>query len=101
MWVHPLVSSRPSQGAFTLIFEELRSDPEKFFNFFRMSVSAFNELLSTYLGEKLLKIDTNMRKAISPVEKLAVTLSSTEESCICDSSAVCGCISKELVVCLD
>ncbi|XP_060857126.1 uncharacterized protein LOC132934786 [Metopolophium dirhodum] len=74
MWVHPLVSSRPSEGALTLIFEGLRSDPDKFFNFFRMSVSAFDELLSTYLGEKLLKIDTNMRKAISPAEKLAVTL---------------------------
>ena len=74
MWVHPLVSSRPSEGAFTLVFEGLRRDPDKFFNFFRMTVSAFDELLCTYLGEKLLKMDTNMRKAISPPEKLAVTL---------------------------
>jgi hypothetical protein len=29
MWVHPLVSSRPSKGAFTS--EGLRSDPDKFF----------------------------------------------------------------------
>lgn len=72
MWVHPLVSSRPSKGVFILIFEGLRSDPDKFFNFFRMSVSAFNELLSTYLGTKLLKIDTNMRKAISPTETVTL-----------------------------
>jgi len=39
-----------------------------------MTVSAFDELLCTYLGEKLLKMNTNMRKAISPPEKLAVML---------------------------
>jgi len=31
MWVHPLVSSRPSEGAFTLVLEGLRRDPDKFF----------------------------------------------------------------------
>jgi len=34
MWVHPLVSSRPSVGVFTLVFEELRRDPNKFINLF-------------------------------------------------------------------
>lgn len=68
------MGSFPSEGAFTLIFEGLGSDPDKFFNFFRLSVSVFDKLISTYLGTKLLKIDTNMRKAISPAKKLAVTL---------------------------
>lgn len=68
------MGSLPPEGAFTLIFEGLRSDPDKFFNFFRMSVSAFDKLISTYLGTKLLKMDRNMQKAISPAEKLAVTL---------------------------
>jgi len=74
IWVHPLLCSRPSQGAFTLLFEGLRRDPATFFNFFRMSVSAFDELLNTYLGSRLLANDTDMRKAITSAEKLAVTL---------------------------
>lgn len=39
-----------------------------------MSVSTFDELLTMYLGTRLLGIDTNMRKSIFPAEKLAVTL---------------------------
>jgi len=30
------------------------------FNYFRMSVSAFDELLTTLVGPKLIKMDTNM-----------------------------------------
>jgi len=74
MWVHPLNSTRPSEGAFNLLFENIKKDPVKFFNYFRMSVSAFDELLTMYLGTRLLGIDTNMRKSITPAEKLAVTL---------------------------
>jgi len=74
MWVHPLLSTRLSEGAFSINFEGLRKDPVKFFNYFRMSVSAFDELLTTFVGHKLIKMDTNMRKAITPAEKLAVTL---------------------------
>jgi len=56
------------------MFENIRRDPVKFFNYFRMSVSAFDELLTVYLGTRLLGIDTNMTKSITPAEKLAVTL---------------------------
>lgn len=45
MWVHPLVSSRPSEGAFTLVFEGLRRDPDKFLIFF---VWPFLHLMSCY-----------------------------------------------------
>ncbi|KAL4107171.1 hypothetical protein QTP88_017555 [Uroleucon formosanum] len=50
-----------------------RRDPVKFFNYFRMSLSAFDELITVYLGTRILGIDTNMRKSITPAEKLAVT----------------------------
>lgn len=75
MWVHPLNSTRPSEGAFNLIFESIRRDRVKFFNYFRMSVSTCDELLLTvYLGTRLLGIDTNMSKSTTPAEKLAATL---------------------------
>lgn len=43
------IGTRPSEEAFTLLFEKLRRDPVKFFNYFRMSISTFDELLTTYL----------------------------------------------------
>jgi len=48
MCVYPLVSSRPSEGEFTLIFDRLRNYTDKFFCLFCMHVFAFNELLSTH-----------------------------------------------------
>lgn len=39
-----------------------------------MTVSAFDELITTFVGQNLTKMDTNMQKSITPAEKLAVTL---------------------------
>jgi len=71
MWVHPLLSTRLSKGAFSINFEGFRKDLVNFFNDFRMSISAFDELLTTFVGHKLIKMDTNMRKAITSAEKLS------------------------------
>jgi len=72
-WVHPLISERMNKGKFTLMFEELRSYPEKFFGYFRMSVTSFDELI-TFLEPAITYQNTNMRLAIPPEERLAVTL---------------------------
>jgi len=55
------------------MFEELRSYPEKFFGYFRMSVTSFDELI-TFLEPAISYQNTNMRLAIPPEERLAVTL---------------------------
>ena len=55
------------------LYEELRSDDKKFFNYFRMSINSFDELLNR-LSPLLWKQDTRMRDSISPTERLAVTL---------------------------
>jgi hypothetical protein len=47
--------------------------PEKFFVYYRMSMTSFDEL-SNLIYDKTVKTDTNMRKSIGPVERLAVTL---------------------------
>ncbi|VVC39961.1 Hypothetical protein CINCED_3A000415 [Cinara cedri] len=70
-----LNSARPSEGAFNIIFENIRRDPVKFFNYFRMNVSEFDKLLTVYLGTRLLGIDTYMRKSITPAEVLTVDTS--------------------------
>lgn len=73
MWVYPLVSQRLLKGRFHKLFEELHIFPLKFFGYFRMSAASFEELLSIeapYITYR----NTNMRTAISPRERLAVTL---------------------------
>ncbi|KAF0711574.1 protein ALP1-like [Aphis craccivora] len=66
MWVHPLLTTRLSEGAFTINFEGLRKD--------QTSVFTFYELLTAFVGYKIIKMDKNMQKTITPAEKLAVTL---------------------------
>jgi len=44
LWVHPINQRREEVGIFHTIFEGLRDDENKFFNYFRMSVASFDEL---------------------------------------------------------
>lgn len=69
IWVNPLLQNK----TFKVIFQELRQDEVKFFNYFRMSVPTFDELLHR-VQKQIQKQDTNMRKCIQPIEMLAVTL---------------------------
>lgn len=66
-------SERLLKGKFKLMFEDLRSYPEKFFGYFRMSVEAFDELVQI-LRPAITHQDTNMRLSIPPEERLAVTI---------------------------
>lgn len=73
LWVHPILETRNYNGEFNHLFSELRLDEEKFFNYFRMSISSFDELCNI-LKDKIKREDTIMRKSIPPEERLAVTL---------------------------
>lgn len=73
MWIHPIIEERQRKGHFHTLFAEVQRDEDKFFNFTRMSRSTFYELLAI-CGEKLVKKDTRMRNAITPEEKLVITL---------------------------
>lgn len=72
-WVHPVISQRLLKGQFHALFGTLQEHPEKFFNYHRMSITSFRELLSA-LRTALPYRDTNMRKCISLEERLSVTL---------------------------
>ncbi len=72
-WVHKIVSLRSKEGKFATLFAKLRMDEIKFFNYFRMSVESFDELLS-YTQGKLTHNNTQMRDAVPAIEKLALTL---------------------------
>ena len=71
-WVHPIIQKREEFGAFYTLFE-LRDDANKFFNYFRMSVSSFDEM-HRRLKESLQRRNSKMRNCIQPVEMLAVAI---------------------------
>jgi hypothetical protein len=74
-WVHSVIQKRKEFGAFYALFGELRDDANKFFflNYFRMSVSSFDEM-HRRLKDGLLRPNSKMRNCIQPVEMLAVAI---------------------------
>lgn len=74
-WVHPLNVNREKSQRFSLFFENLRKYPDKFFDYYRMSITSFDELLE-YIREYITKKNTSFRNAISAEERLTVTTDS-------------------------
>ncbi|CAG4974181.1 unnamed protein product [Colias eurytheme] len=73
-WVKPWLEKRMAQGAFENLLKELTmEDQHGFFNFIRMNTTSFEFLLEK-VAPKIKKKDTHFRQAISPAEKLMVTL---------------------------
>ena len=73
MWVHPLNVDRVAKGEFYRLYLDQRHFPDKFFQNYRMSTFQFDELL-VKIAPLIMKKDTNFRKAITPEEKLCITL---------------------------
>lgn len=67
------VKKRPRHGDYYTLFPELVRDPDKFFQYFRMSYEKFRALLDL-IEDDLKKEDTTFRRSISPEERLAVCL---------------------------
>ncbi|XP_045477279.1 protein ANTAGONIST OF LIKE HETEROCHROMATIN PROTEIN 1-like [Harmonia axyridis] len=72
-WVHPYTDLRLLRGRFHTSFGALRENPDKFYNYYRMSVKSFDELAAK-ITPKIRSQDTWMRLSIPPLEMLAVTL---------------------------
>nr|CAI5817996.1 unnamed protein product [Callosobruchus analis] len=72
-WVHPILRNRLSTSSYVKLYPSLRSHKPKFFNYFRMSIKSFDNLLLIIKND--IVADTNaVRYFISPEEKLIVTL---------------------------
>ncbi|CAH1993203.1 unnamed protein product [Acanthoscelides obtectus] len=52
---------------------QLRLDEQRFYVYFRMTQECFDEILNL-VKDEIRKSDTNYREAISPEERLAITL---------------------------
>ena len=72
-WAHPVIQKREEFGAFETVFDELRDDENKVFNYFRMSESSFDEL-HRRLKESLQRRNNKIRNCIQPVKMVAVAI---------------------------
>lgn len=73
-WVRKWVRKRETDGCFVKLMRELKEEKAPLYdNFLRMNDEHFQELLKN-VTPYIIKCDTNMRKAIPPGERLAVTL---------------------------
>lgn len=71
-WVHPYWKEMQGHSGFN-VFKELNMYPKKFQSFYRMRKESF-ELLISKIGPRIIKKDTNYRCAISPEERVLITL---------------------------
>ena len=69
-WVHPILESRISEGEYHTLYPPLIDDETKFYNYFRMSIGTFEEILSKIQHELIIQ-DTTFREAITPREKIS------------------------------
>ena len=74
VWVRGWIARRQEMGAFQRIVRELATeDPSLFMEYLRMDKDQFNHLVSL-VSPLIKKEDTCMKEAISPAEKVALTL---------------------------
>ncbi|XP_052747354.1 uncharacterized protein LOC128199910 isoform X1 [Bicyclus anynana] len=77
-WVHPILRERFSLGTFETLMGELRRDESKFFNYFRMTATTFDDLL----GRLDIRVrDTSFRECICPEQRLAICLRYLASGC--------------------
>lgn len=72
-WIHPINRKRLNLGEFHHLFNDLKEDENKFFQYFRMSPTKFSEL-GDILEHELTFQNTSFRRAVSKEERLAVAL---------------------------
>ena len=73
-WLRKIYSERKQKGEFKTLVKDLPlHDGFFFFNYFRVSHTIFEELL-TWIAPYIQKQETKMREPISPRERLCVAL---------------------------
>ena len=67
-WVNPIFEKRHSLGEFNHLHSELESDPQKFFDYYRMRPTTFKYILIAI--DPIVTKESNFRETISPAERL-------------------------------
>jgi hypothetical protein len=72
--VDPYYRARKINGEFYRNYEEQRQNPDKFYDYTRMSVETFDYILETIKSDLQSGINPKSFRGISPAEKLYITL---------------------------
>lgn len=72
-WVHPILRDRLVHGQFVTLYPKLRMYDNKFFDYLRMSIKSFDELIEL-IRQDISCSETHLRPSVSPEEKLVITL---------------------------
>lgn len=72
--VHPINYARILRGAYYTLHEELRTDNEKFFNYYRMSITSFDELCEKLKSTLIKNVKLAEGFAFEAGEMLSLTL---------------------------
>ena len=72
-WIHKVFRAREEEGKFHNLFGRLKDDRQKFFKYFRMSFSKFENLKQLFHTD-IEKKNTRRRRNIRTEERLALTL---------------------------
>ncbi|KAF0715374.1 DDE Tnp4 domain-containing protein, partial [Aphis craccivora] len=72
-WVHPINHDREELNQFDTFYTNLRLYSDKFFEYYRMSKTSFDELLEK-LRPYITKENTQFRNSISAEQQLTITL---------------------------
>lgn len=71
-WVHPLINTKRLEcGEYHRLCQELETYPERYFQYFRMSLDYFNKL-HDMVANNISKENTNLRPAITSRERFAL-----------------------------
>ena len=74
MWVRKIFQNRYTKGQYHTLIAEMRlGDHESFYKYFHMTPQRYSHLLSL-VGPAITRQNTSFRQAISPGERLAITL---------------------------
>ncbi|XP_040287571.1 protein ALP1-like [Bufo bufo] len=72
-WVHLITSKQMTRDVLSVVYLELRAHPENIFNYMRMTVESYDQLLQ-HISTRIERQDTRFRWAISPAERLMLTI---------------------------
>lgn len=72
--IHPILRDRMTHSMFITLYPNLRQHKEKFFNYFRMSIESFDELLNIAKDDLSPCENYVIRDTVTAEEKLVITL---------------------------
>lgn len=72
-WIHPFNLNREPSNRFFNFYNDIRKYSDKFFEYYRMSITSFDELLDK-LRQKITKKTTKFRRPVSSEERLTITI---------------------------